>query len=191
MIICAGNNETFPFATPIGVGLIDSAINLSRLCLFDKPDYLIFVGSAGSYGNYNIFDIVESSTASNIELSFLRDDSYTPIDNVVESKNKKLKSDTIINSSNYISTNFDLSTKFNQYNIGCENMEFYSVVKVASEFDIDVKGIFIITNYTNKDAHQDFIKNHKVAMDKLVSYLQDKNIIVPHGTSNKEKIKNK
>jgi len=59
MIICAGNNETFKFAEPMGVGLIDSAINLTRRCLFDKPDYLLFIGSAGSYGKHNIFDIAK------------------------------------------------------------------------------------------------------------------------------------
>ncbi len=187
MIVSAGKNEIFPFATPIGVGLIDSAINLTRLCLFDKPDYILFIGSAGSYGNYNILDIIESSSSSNIELSFLNDDCYTPIDNVLKSENQKLKSDTIVNSSNYISTNFDLSKKFNEYRIGIENMEFYSVVKVAKEFDIDVKGIFVVTNFTNSDAHKDFKSNHKVAMGRLVSYLEDKNIIVPHGTDiNKE-----
>ena len=66
MIICAGRNETFAYAHSIGVGLIESAINLTRMCLFDKPDYLLFVGSAGSYGNYKVFDIVESKRASNI-----------------------------------------------------------------------------------------------------------------------------
>ena len=187
MIISAGNNETFPFAIPIGVGLIDSAINLTRLCLFDKPDYLLFIGSAGSYGKHNIMDIMESSSASNIELSFLNDDGYTPIDNLLKSENIKFRSDTIVNSSNYISTNFDLSKQFNDYGIGIENMEFFSVVKVAKEFDIDVKGIFIVTNYTNKNAHDDFVKNHPIAMDKLISYLEDKKIIVPHGTDiNKE-----
>lgn len=58
MILCAGNNESFSFATPIGVGLIESTINLSRLCLFDKPEFILFIGSAGSYGEQNIFDIV-------------------------------------------------------------------------------------------------------------------------------------
>ncbi len=58
MIICAGNNETFDFAEPMGVGLIDTAINLTRLCLFDKPEFLLFVGTAGSYGNHNIFDVL-------------------------------------------------------------------------------------------------------------------------------------
>lgn len=177
MIVCAGNNETFPFALPIGVGLVDSAINLTRLCLFDKPEYIIFIGSAGSYGEYNIFEIVESSNASNIELSFFKDDSYTPIDNVIKTEKAELKSDTIVNSSNYISKNKELSKEFLEYGIGIENMEFFSVVKVAKEFDIDVKGIFIVTNYTDKNAHQDFISNHKEAMDKLVEYLLNKGII--------------
>lgn len=177
MIVSAGNNETFPFALPIGVGLVDSAINLTRLCLFDKPEYIIFIGSAGSYGEYNIFDIIESSNASNIELSFFNDDSYTPIDNVVKTEKVDLKSDTIVNSSNYISINKELSKEFLNYGIGVENMEFFSVVKVAKEFDIDVKGIFVVTNYTDKNAHKDFISNHKEAMDRLVDHLLKKGII--------------
>jgi len=178
VIVCAGNNETFPFATPIGVGLIDSAINLTRLCLFDKPEYILFIGSAGSYGKYNIFDIVESSNGSNIELSFFQDNSYTPIDNIVKCEDKKLPSQTIVNSSNYISINSEISKEYLQYGIGIENMEFYSVVKIAKEFDIDVRGIFVVTNYTNKDAHKDFISNHNQAMNKLVNYLEEKNIII-------------
>jgi nucleoside phosphorylase len=177
MIICAGNNETFSFATPIGVGLIQSTINLTRLCLFDKPDYLLFIGSAGSYGKHNIFDIVQSRSASNIELSFLNNDSYTPLDNVLNSDNKLTKNETIVNSSNYISTNSQLVKEFDNYNIGIENMEFYSCLSVAREFDINVAGIFVITNYTNSTAHKDFISNHKEAMDKLVSFLDTNNVI--------------
>jgi len=180
MIVSAGNNETFPFAIPIGVGLIESSINLTRLCLFDKPEYIIFIGSAGSYGENSLFDIVESSSAANIELSFLNDDSYTPIDNLLVCEEPKFKSDTIVNSSNYITTNDRLSKEFKQYGVGIENMEFYSVVKVAKEFDIDVKGIFVVTNYTNKSAHKDFISNHSQAMDKLVDYLEAKKIIIPN-----------
>ena len=177
MIICAGRNETFNFAKPMGVGLIETAINLTRQCLFDKPDFLLFVGSAGSYGNYKIFDIIESKRASNIELSFLEDNSYTPLDNVLESENKMVRNDTIINSSNYITKNFKLSQNFNEYKIGCENMEFYSVLQVAKEFEIPVAGIFVITNYTNQNAHNDFLKNHKKAMEKLTKYLIEKQII--------------
>jgi len=188
MIICAGNNETFPFATPIGVGLIDSAINLTRLCLFDKPEYLVFIGSAGSYGRYNIFDIVESSSASNIELGFFNDSCYTPIDNIVKSNKNLSKNNIIVNSSNYISTNQNITKEFLEYNIDLENMEFYSVLKVAKEFDIEVLGIFVVTNYTNKDAHKDFISNHKEALDKLIAYIEAKKMIVPHETSSKDKV---
>ena len=183
MIICAGKNETFPFATSIGVGLIESAINLTRQCLFDKPDYILFIGSAGSYGEHNIFDTVQSRSASNIELSFINGDSYTPLDNVLKSDNKLVKDQTIVNSSNYISTNQNLCKNFKKYGIGIENMEFYALLQVAREFDIDIAGIFVVTNFTNEDAHKDFTKNHKKAMDKLVEFLEKENVIVPTGIS--------
>lgn len=177
MIVCAGRNEIFNFAQPIGVGLIESSINLTRLALFDKPDFLLFIGTAGSYGKYNIFDIVESKRAANLELSFLNNDSYTPLDNVLESDNKMVKNDTIVNSSNYITTNFELSKHYNAYGIGIENMEFFSVLQVAKEFEIPVAGIFIVTNYTKKDAHKEFLLNHDEAMKRLTEYLIEKQII--------------
>ena len=177
MIVCAGRNETFSFAEPIGVGLVESSINLTRTCLFNKPDFFLFVGSAGSYGEHEIFDIIESKRASNIELAFLTNDAYTPLDNVLESENKFAKNDTIVNSSNYISTNEELCKKFQEFGVGAENMEFFSVLQVAKEFEIPVAGIFVITNYTNKNAHEDFMKNHKEAMEKLTKYLVDRNII--------------
>lgn len=177
MIICAGNNESFSFAHSIGIGLINSSINLTRLCLLNKPEYLLFIGSAGSYGKYKIFDIIESKKAANIELAFFNNDIYTPLDNVLESRNKLVKNDTIINSSNYISINEKLSKEYLKYGIGAENMEFFSVLSVAKEFEINVAGIFIITNYCNKNAHEDFLKNHTFAKEKLIQYLINNHII--------------
>ncbi|OHE08425.1 MAG: purine-nucleoside phosphorylase [Sulfurimonas sp. RIFOXYC2_FULL_36_7] len=171
MILCAGNNETFEFATPIGVGLIESAMNLTRLCLFDKPEFLLFIGSAGSYGEHKIFDIVESKTASNVELALLNNDAYTPLDNVI-STNITNKKDVIVNSSNYISTNEELTKKFLKLGIGIENMEFFAVLKIAQEFDIPAGGVFCITNYTNKNAHEDFLKNHDEAKRVLALHVK-------------------
>ena len=171
MIICAGNNETFDFATPMGVGLIESTINLTRLCLFDKPEFLLFVGTAGSYGKHNIFDIVESKTASNIELAFLNSDAYTPLDNVISTNEDKNIKDVIVNSSNYISTNDELVKGFLKFGVEIENMEFFSVLKVAQEFNIPAGGVFCITNYTNTQAHEDFIKNHHKAKKLLEAYI--------------------
>lgn len=172
MIICAGNNETFDFAQPMGVGLIETAMNLTRLCLFDKPEFLLFVGSAGSYGNHNIFDIVESKTASNIELSFLNNDAYTPLNNVVSTNIDNNIKDVIVNSSNYISTNAELARKFLSFGVGIENMEFFSVLKIAEEFNIPAGGVFCITNYTNENAHEDFLKNHEKAKELLGEHVK-------------------
>ena len=172
MIICAGNNETFDVAQPTGVGLIETAMNLTRLCLFDKPEFLLFVGSAGSYGEAKIFDIIESKTASNIELGFLNSDAYTPLDNVVSTNIDKTSRDVIVNSSNYISTNEELTRKFLKLGIGIENMEFFAVLKIAQEFDIPAGGVFCITNYTNKDAHEEFMKNHEKAKELLTLHVK-------------------
>ncbi len=181
MIVCAGNNETFFFATPIGVGTIQSTINLTRLALFNKPEFLIFIGSAGSYGKYKIFGIVESMTASQRELSFWQNNSYTPIDNVIEAKQitkqttkQKQQNKIIVNSSNYICTNIELAKNYLKHNIHLENMEFFSVLSVAKEFEIPVLGIFVVTNYTDKNAHKEFIKNHKKAKELLIQYIYNK-----------------
>jgi len=171
MILCAGNNETFGFAQPMGVGLIETAMNLSRLCLFDKPEFLLFVGTAGSYGEAKIFDIIESKTASNIELAFLSNDAYTPLDNVVTTNETNIK-DIVVNSSNYISTNEELTKNFLKLGVGIENMEFFAVLKIAQEFDIPAGGVFCVTNYTNTQAHEDFLKNHEKAKELLTIHVK-------------------
>lgn len=171
MIICAGNNETFDFATPMGVGLIETAMNLTRLCLFDKPEFLLFVGTAGSYGKHDIFDIVESKTAANIELAFLDKKAYTPLDNVVSTQTDGSK-DILVNSSNYISTDAQLVKKFLNFGVEIENMEFFSVLRIAQEFDIPAGGVFCVTNYCNERAHEDFVKNHEQAKTLLSEHVK-------------------
>lgn len=171
MIICAGNNETFDFATPMGVGLVETAMNLTRLCLFDKPEFLLFVGTAGSYGKHAVFDIVESKTAANIELAFLEKKAYTPLDNVVSTQTKDMK-DVIVNSSNYISTDAVLTEQFLRFGVEIENMEFFSVLRIAQEFDIPAGGVFCITNYCNEAAHRDFLKNHEKAKTLLGEHVK-------------------
>ncbi|PHR55858.1 MAG: purine-nucleoside phosphorylase [Arcobacter sp.] len=173
MIICAGNNENFSFATPMGVGMVEMAMNLTRLCLFDKPEFLLFIGTAGSYGHANIFDMIESKTASNIELSFLQNKAYTPLDNVVTTNTEGTK-DIVVNSSNYISTDAELAKNFLKFGVGIENMEFFSFLRVAQEFDIPAGGVFCVTNFTNKDAHEDFLKNHAKAKELLTEHVRSR-----------------
>jgi nucleoside phosphorylase len=175
MIISAGNEEIFDFATPIGVGLIESAINLTRICLFDRPEFLIFIGSAGSYGRLKPFEIIHTKSASNIEHCFLKKECYSPIDNLISSGD--VSRETVINSSNYITTNKIISKAYLHLGIDAENMEFFSVLKVAKEFEIPVMGIFVITNYCFENAHEEYIQNIKKAKQLLIEHLKNKKII--------------
>jgi nucleoside phosphorylase len=175
MFICAGDSESFEFAKPMGIGLIDMTINLTKQCMLNPPKFIFFVGTAGSYGKHKIFDIVESKTASNIENSFFNAKSYTPIDNVVSTA-EDVSRETIVNSSNYITTDSSLSKFYLNNNITIENMEFFAVLKVAKKFNIPAGGVFIVTNFCNANAHQEFTKNHKEAMDKLTAYMKKERV---------------
>ena len=170
MILCAGDIESFSFAKSIGIGLIDTSINLTKICIEEKPKDFLFIGSAGSYGKYNILDIVESSSTSQIEQSFILNSSYTIIENKIVSH----ETDPIINSSNYITTDNNISKLYLEKDIMLENMEFFSVAKVAKRFDIPYKGIFVVTNFCDKDAHKMFIKNHDRAKEILTNYIKRK-----------------
>jgi nucleoside phosphorylase len=173
MIICAGKTEQFDFAMPIGIGMMNVAINLTKLCLDKKPDYILFVGTAGSYGEKKVFDIIESKTAANIENSFFSGGSYSPIDNVVTSI-KDVSRETLVNSSNYITTNKEIGKHYVAQNIHIENMEYFAVLKVAQYFGISAGCIFVVTNYCDENAHEDFLKNQEEAMKKLDVYVKTK-----------------
>ena len=173
MIVCAGNNETFDFATPVGVGLVDAAINLTRLIIEEQPSSLLFVGSAGSYGTYQPFEIIESSSSSNIELSLITGSAYTPIDNTIHHGDVSRETPIMINSSNYITTDMEIAGEYQKLGLELENMEFFSILKVAQNFEIPAHGIFIVTNYCDENAHQDFIKNHEKAKALLSNYIKE------------------
>lgn len=172
MFCCAGQSEIFSFAEPIGIGLIQSSIHLTQRVLLDRPEVIIFVGSAGSYGKHPIGDIIYSSQASQIEHSFLHQTVYTPIDNVVAIEMENVPRETIINSSNYITQSKTEAEKFLKLNISLENMEFYSVLSVAKTFEIPAFGIFGITNYCYENAHEEFKINHASIMAKLQHHIE-------------------
>lgn len=172
MIICAGDKEQFGFANPMGIGLIDVAMNLTQYCIVKRPEFILFVGTAGSYGKHAIFDIVESQSAANIENSVFNAKSYSPIENIIASE-EDVSRETIVNSSNYITTDSSLGKHYLERGIGLENMEFYAVLKVAQKFQIPAGGTFIITNHCDAHAHQDFLKNHTEAMARLTHYMEE------------------
>lgn len=221
MIISAGRNEIFPFALPMGVGLVDMSINLTallqkramvngcgryeqnltangqldeRLNLIDSPilqsaktsqnpdkilnalpSEIIFVGSAGLYKDGEVFEIYESSDAANIEISSLENKSYSPIESEIASVVPR--GTCKVNSLNFITTDQNLAHKLFDRGYFLENMEFFAVLKVAQKFQIPAYGIFVATNFCDKNAHADFIKNHEQAKKELENYLKQKEII--------------
>lgn len=87
MLVCAGKNENLCYAAPIGVGLVEASLGLTRLMLGGarEVENIIFVGSAGAYSKEILIgDMFFSVEATQIESSFLKGGSYTPIDNVVK-----------------------------------------------------------------------------------------------------------
>ena len=221
MIISAGRNEIFPFALPMGVGLVDMSINLTallqkramvdgcgryeqilttnrqldeKLNLIDSPilqsakssqnpdkilnalpSEIIFIGSAGLYKEGKIFEIYESSVATNIEISSLENKSYSPIENEIASVVPR--GTCKVNSSNFITTDQNLAHELFDCGYFLENMEFFAVLKVAQKFQIPAYGIFVATNLCDENAHTDFIKNHEQAKKELEKYLKQKETI--------------
>ena len=139
------------------------------------PREIIFVGSAGLYKDGEVFEIYESSAAANIEISSLENKSYSPIEGEIASVVPR--GTCKVNSSNFITTDQNLAHELFDCGYFLENMEFFAVLKVAQKFQIPAYGIFVATNFCDKNAHADFIKNHEQAKKELEKYLKQKEII--------------
>lgn len=177
MILCAGQIEQFSFASPIGIGITEAAINTIKILTHSKPSFALFVGTAGSYGNANIFDLCYSNCSTNIEIGYLLSKSYTPIELIVSSASTSIVSrETMpcvtVNSSNYITIDESLSPLFIEKGVHVENMEFYGFLSAAKALNVDAIGLFCITNFCNANAHNDFITNHNRAKELIAKYIE-------------------
>ncbi len=172
LFVCAGDIESFDFATSIGIGLVNASINLTKICMEQKSKQIIFVGTAGSYGKIKIGDIITSDISANVEISYIEQKAYTPLNECIVSR--ETFANTLVNSSNYITANKEASKRFLSLGYGLENMEFFAIQKVASSFNIPSSGIFYVTNYCDENAHDDFLKNHHKAKEELKKYIEKK-----------------
>lgn len=179
MFVCAGNGEEFKFAKSIGVGLVESAITLSEICVRERVESLVFVGSAGSYDrNVELLEVYTSFHATQIESSSLLSQSYTPIpQEIINDKNvscetiqKILSLDlpqAIVNCGNYITTDISHAQRMRERGILLENMEFFSVLSVAKRFSLPALGVFCVSNYCGEKAHQEFVENRLGVIERL------------------------
>ena len=174
MYICAGEIEQFDFAKPVGIGMIDTAVNLVKLCEKESPEEIVFIGTAGSYGNCKVFDVAESHAAVTVENSYFNAGAYTPM--VSRETSLEMPVDpsgsVVVNSSNYITTDEKIAHCYLDEKIEIENMEFFAVLRTARLLGVPARGIFIVTNYCNQTAHEDFLRNHQEAMKRLTRYVK-------------------
>ena len=181
MFVCAGSIETFPFAKPVGVGMVETAASVALLCEKERPRELVFVGTAGSYGRYGLLEIVEAHAAVQIEIAALQVQAYTPMRDFVAyrrgnyhigySADVSRETSPIVNSSNYITTDAQAAEAMLARGIDLENMEFFAVLATAARYGIPAKGIFIVTNYCREDAHAMFVSQHAEAKNRLTEYV--------------------
>lgn len=179
MFVCAGNGEEFEFARSIGVGLVESAITLSKLCMSEQVESLVFVGSAGSYDKeVDLLELFVSTESTQIESSLLVGESYTPLKQEVKSLEnvscetiRKILSlnlpQAIVNSSNYICVDSAYALRMKERGILLENMEFFSALSVARRFNIPALGVFCVSNHCGERAHQEFLENRGEVMRRL------------------------
>ena len=121
--------------------------------------------------SFRATQIYESSVGANVEISSIENRSYSPIECEISSI---VSRGTIkINSSNFITTDKNLAHKMFENGYFLENMEFFSVLKVAQIFKIPAYGIFVATNFCDENAHADFIKNHAKAKELLTKYVKE------------------
>ncbi len=165
LYVCAGKSESFDFAIPIGIGLMQSAINLTKICLDQKPKEIVFIGTAGSYGKCEVGKIFTCKNSTNIEIGFFDKLSYAPLKE--QNVSRETLQELVVNSSNYITCSSKESKKMLQNGLDLENMEFFAVQSVAKKFNINSSGVFYVTNYCDENAHKYFMKNHKTALEKL------------------------
>lgn len=184
MIVCAGGGEAFPFAKSIGIGLVDSAIGLSRICLQKAPKSLIFIGSAGSYdSNVAVGSLFFSTRATQIELSLVGGQAYTPIDNSISMDSasfvlhETMQSHGIleatVNSSNYITATSAYNKRMLAAGLMLENMEFFSVLRVAEYFQIPAWALLCVSNTVGEGAHEAWIASRDIVASRLENALRN------------------
>jgi len=185
VIVCAGRSESFDFVRAVGVGLVESTINLTQICEREKPKNIVFIGTCGLYdltAEDKIGQILLSCEAVNLEISALFRQSYGVFDGRVSAVNSAnfdefaqivSRETDVINSSNFITTDAQASKEFLSQGLAAENMEFFSILSVANAYDLPCFGVFVATNFCNSAAHEDFVKNHESAKMTLTKFAKE------------------
>jgi nucleoside phosphorylase len=153
----------------IGIGLIDSAINLNQILLNNRDiKNVIFVGTAGAYQNSNlsIYDVVQGVKTDLFSLPFYERCSYFPSKMVTSlelNEFENLKKTNVASVLDINASSESFKNLFKDTGFQLEHMELFSVARVAKLLNKKVYSIFSISNIVDENAHEDWKKNNKTA----------------------------
>jgi purine-nucleoside phosphorylase len=176
-----------------GIGYLNAYSTLTQFFKnYDLKDYqaLLFIGTAGlsraseSNRDIKIGDLVQVNETclvhhtQNLKLTYLPRayPSYQASYNtkqLIDTSISKLASAKCF-SALEITQNTrlsDLLLSEHKLTQALENMELYGVAKFAYDYQLEWSSILGVTNFTNQNAHQDWLKNHKLVSKSLCKYL--------------------
>ena len=151
----------------IGIGLVDSAINLTRI--LEEYAYLkniIFIGTAGAYkdSKLKIGDLVQAKETGLFSLSQYEGDSYLPNKMIKKISCNQFSGIEAVQVASVLEINRrgeKLAKVFWKTGYSAEHMELFSVARVAKKFNKNIYSVLGVSNIVNQSAHQDWLKNNK------------------------------
>jgi hypothetical protein len=175
LLISAGRTEVIPGTIPVGVGFLEAGLQLARLLEGGEWDEVLFLGTAGSYGEIPPFWLIESWVGVQWEVGWVEGKGYTPIELRVEAPKPETplklpplpKGEGVLNSSHYITTDWEIARQFRNLGAVGESMEHFGIIRVGALFQIPVRGLYLVTNYTDPAAHLSYRQNLPKALEIL------------------------
>ena len=153
----------------LGIGFLEASLKLERYFLDEKPEKVIFLGTAGAYDkNIELNQIIEIAEVKLLNSSSLFDEAYIPQDyktykSAPKEKNICFSSLEITKSEKLSEKILSLESHTNVF----ENMELYGIAKVCQENNIPWQAFLAITNHTHEKGHEEWKANHLSLSEKL------------------------
>ena len=160
----------------IGIGPINAAKSTTALKEKAKGKNVIYLGSAGSFGEFSYPYLVTVNkvywmpTAERMGIAKYMEDLHKPI-SIPATGNFDLQAKIVLTSTS-VSLDASISLDLPEQSKLIENMEAYSVAAELNEVAESVDIIFGITNGVGPDGSKDWVKNFKKISAMTAEYLE-------------------
>ena len=160
----------------IGIGPINAAKSTTALKEKAKGKNVIYLGSAGSFGEFSapylvmVNKVYWMPTAERMGIAKYMEDLHKPI-SIPATGNFDLQAKTVLTSTS-VSLDASISLDLPEQSKLIENMEAYSVAAELNEVAESVDIIFGITNGVGPEGSKEWVKNFKKISAMTAEYLE-------------------